>query len=143
MKRQPTEAQRAAAHARREAMRKLAKRVSDMPEADRLALALRIGLRTIEGHELSPFNACMVYMQCPTATMVGGYRQWLRAGRVVSKGQHGLSIWVPIGKPKVESSEPAESNEGEKPGFVLGIVFDIGQTVEQGADVESEALAVA
>ena len=126
-RRQPTEAQRQASAVRRARMRVLAKRVSAMPVEDRLALADRIGLRTIEGHELSPFNACMVYMQCPAASIVGGFQQWRRAGRCVRKGEHGAAIWVPVGQPRA-GEEGENLPDLDDLHFVLGTVFDVCQT---------------
>jgi antirestriction protein ArdC len=119
-------------------MREFAKRVSAMTADDRRALADRIGLRTIEGHALSVFNACMVYMQKnPPATVVGGFRQWLTAGRCVRKGEHGFAIWVPIGRENGnrESSEPTGDDKRDSLRFTLGTVFDVSQTdpVEVGA----------
>ena len=58
-------------------------------------LSLSAGISTVEAHPLSQTNACLVAFQCPTATIVGGFKQWLKAGRCVRKGEHGLSIWVP------------------------------------------------
>src|SRR5208282_4903090 len=82
-------------------------------------------------------------MQIPGASMVGGFRQWLKLGRCVRKGQHGASIWVPAGARKADSP-PAGAGEdahdagvaGEGSGgsdrtrFVIGTVFDVSQTDE-------------
>ena len=126
-RRQPTEAQRAAAAERRSRMRLLAKQVSAMPVEERTALAQRIGLRTIEGHELSCFNACMVFMQRPCASIVGGFQQWRRAGRMVRKGEHGAAIWVPVGTPR-EGEQGQDTPDLDDVRFVLGTVFDVSQT---------------
>ena len=122
-KRQPTEAQKAKAAERRATMRKLAGTVSAMSKEERDAIAARFGVVTIEGRTLSPFNAAMVWSQNPAATVVGGFRQWLKAGRAVCKGQHGMSIWVPCER-KSDDDTPDETF------FVLGTVFDVSQTQE-------------
>lgn len=94
-----TPEQHAAALERRAAMRKLAKQISDMVPAQRAELAARFPVVTIEGRALSVFNSCLVATQSPNATVVGGFRQWIKAGRGVRKGEHGMAIWVPL-KPR-------------------------------------------
>lgn len=132
-RRQPTEGQRAQATERRTQMRRLARSVSAMSKDERAQIAARFGVVTIEGRALSPFNACMIWAQNDGATVVDGFRQWLRAGRCVCKGQHGLAIWVPTGrrdKPEDgDGKEPGEDSE-QRPTFILGTVFDISQTSE-------------
>lgn len=67
-------------------------------------------------------------------TVVAGFRQWIKAGRCVCKGEHGLTIWVPVGGKKAVRIEEQGSNESETQedgvSFVLGTVFDISQTRE-------------
>jgi hypothetical protein len=125
MRREPTEEQRARAHERREKIRKLATVVSAMTDEQRLQMAQRHGIRTIEGHELSVFNHCLLLTQSDSVSVVGGFRQWKRAGRIVTKGQHGLAIWCPI-KPK-DKPDAGELNDS-KTRFMLGTVFDVTQT---------------
>ena len=119
------------ARARREKIRELAKVVAAMTEQDRVSLAQRTGIRTIEGHELSVFNHCLLLTQNPNLSIVGGFRQWKKAGRSVMKGQHGLAIWCPV-KPKAtpdaDELEGDQDGEKSKPRFMLGTVFDISQT---------------
>lgn len=113
-----------AAKAERQARTRLfAKQVGALSPAQRLEMASKAGLQVVGERSLSPFNQCLVIFQRPTATVVGGFKQWLAAGRCVRKGEHGLSIWVPIG-PKNENGDV------EKIGFVGGTVFDIAQTNE-------------
>lgn len=120
---------------KRAAVRQIAARIKAMSEADRINFACKYGLRTIEARELSPFNQCLVLFQNPDASCVGGFRQWIKNGRAVRKGERGLSIWVPTGR-KSENPETGDT-ETDKVGFVLGTVFDIAQTDE----IESEVLA--
>lgn len=110
---------------RKEAARKLAATISKMSDTERAAMAARMPVVTVEGRTLSVFNCCLVSTQCPSATVVGGFKQWLAAGRAVRKGEHGYSIWVPCGK-----KGDGEQAEGEKPFFMLGTVFDVSQTQE-------------
>jgi antirestriction protein ArdC len=112
-----------------------------MPEGERAALAAKVvGVVTVEGHALSLHNVLLIAMQCPTATIVGGFRQWIKAGRAVRKGEHGISIWVPV-KPKGETEQgaaPAADPKGGDTRFIAGYVFDVSQTDEilQPADLQ-------
>jgi len=123
-RREPTAEQRQAAAERRERMRKLAATVAAMSDEERREIAGHV--ITIEGHPLSLHNACMLAMQLPGVSVVGGYRQWRKAGRHVVKGARGLSIWVPIAAPKADE----DSERDERPRFRLANVFDIAQTAE-------------
>lgn len=135
-RRQPTEAQKAKAAERRTAMRKLARTVSAMSQDERGAIAARLGVVTIEGRALSTFNACMIWSQNPAATVVGGFRQWLRAGRCVTKGERGMSIWVPCSEKRANDATEHAIGE-DRTFFILGTVFDVSQTqkVETGKAV--------
>ncbi len=120
-----TAEQKEAAQQRRANMRALAKTISGMTPDERSQFAEKIPVVTIEGRPLSPFNQCMVAMQNHNATVVGGFRQWIKSGRAVMKGQHGYAIWVPIKGKAVEGSEEADETR-----FILGTVFDVTQTQE-------------
>ena len=102
-----------------------------MTEDERSALVLKLGaIVTCEGRALSAFNSCLVLTQFPTASMVGGFRQWKGHGRSVKKGEHGLMIWVPT-TGKDDTEQPTEEEtEGvaKRAGFIMGTVFDITQT---------------
>jgi hypothetical protein len=124
MKRQPTEQQKAAAAARRERFRQMAKQVAAMTDEQRGQIVSNIGaVPTCEGRALSVFNSCLILSQCSAASMVGGFKQWIKAGRAVKKGEHGLGIWIPM----VGKSEEDEAGELY---FNMGTVFDISQTQE-------------
>jgi N-terminal domain of anti-restriction factor ArdC len=134
-RRQPTAEQKQKAAERRERFTALAKHVADMTEDERGALVMKLGaIVTCEGRALSPFNTCLVLTQLPTASMVGGFRQWIDKGRAVKKGEHGLMIWVPTkGKEDADKpAEPAAEVEGtaKRSGFIMGTVFDVSQTEE-------------
>jgi hypothetical protein len=134
-RRQPTEAQRAAAAERRERFKAIAARVAAMSEDERSALVVKLGaIVTCEGHALSAFNSCLVRTQFPTASMVGGFHQWRAKGRKVRKGEHGLMIWIPTARgEKGEDAAPITDAQGDgdkakRAGFVMGYVFDVSQT---------------
>src|SRR5215211_2508729 len=134
---QPTAEQKAAAAERRARFTELAKRVAEMTDDERAALVAHVGaVVTCEGRALSVHNSCLVLTQLPTASMVGGFRQWKAHGRSVRKGEHGLMIWVPT---KAKDAEPTASatqsatdapaeGEAKRAGFIMGTVFDISQT---------------
>lgn len=97
-----------------------------MPKAQREAMAAKLpAIATVEGRALSPFNMCLVAAQFPAATLVGGFRQWRKAGRIVRKGEHGMSLWVPF-RAKAEGADDAE--QGGDVRFGMGTVFDVSQT---------------
>ena len=124
--RQATAEQKAAAAERRSKMRAIAKTISDLDAAQRASLAARSNIVTIEGRALSVFNQCFAATQNPTATVVGGFRQWLAAGRAVRKGEHGIAIWVPCKRKDADGQE----GEADETRFILGTVFDVSQTIE-------------
>ena len=133
-----TAEQKEKAEARRLKFRALAKQLSALPAHERAALAARLPvIATIEGRTLSPFNMCLIAAQYPSASIVGGFRQWLKAGRVVRKGESGLSLWCPAGKRKESASAPADASDNDSPRFIAGCVFDVSQTEE----LQAEAVA--
>ena len=116
-RRQPSAEQRAKAAERRERFRVLAKQVADMTDDERAALVMKVGaIVTCEGRALSVHNSCLILNQLPTASMVGGFRQWKDKGRSVKKGEHGLMIWVPTGTRNTRSSPSAPVRSPRAPG---------------------------
>ena len=129
MKRTLTPEQIARRDERRAKFKVLWKQVADMPELERVQLANRTGLLTCDGHSLSPRNQCLIILQAPKASVVGGFRQWLKHGRAVRKGEHGAMIWVPTGGRKSTGPQgETVLEEGTETRFTIGTVFDIGQT---------------
>jgi len=130
MRKEPTEAQRAAAKERRARMSALAKRIAGMTPEQQADLT-KDNIVTIEGHVLSMRNQIMVAMQGCKSTIVGGFHSWRKAGRAVAKGSHGFAIWVPIGT----KTKTDDGHEGvtDVTGFTLGTVFGVDQTEPVGA----------
>jgi hypothetical protein len=115
----------------RELARSLAGKIAKMSDAERLELAARVPITTIDGRTLSLKNMILVGMQRPDATMVGGFRQWIGAGRCVKAGEHAAWLWVPSTR-KIEGdgeTEGADTGETETR-FLLAPVFDVAQTQE-------------
>lgn len=139
-KRNVTDEQKAAAEARRESFRALSRQIAAMTPEQRAEIAARMpAVVTVAGHALSAFNSALLVYQNPTATVVGGFRQWLAANRCVRKGERGAAIWVPTGGRAEATGEGAEPNAeaGERPRFIVGYVFDVTQTHECEAKQEA------
>lgn len=80
-------------------------------------------------------NLCLIAMQCPTATDVSGYKQWIKRGRRVRKGERGIAILAPSHYVKRDKAtgEPVldeHGNEKMVPAYRTAYVFDIAQTDE-------------
>ena len=133
-----TPEQRARAEERRARFRTLARRIAGLSPEERAAIAARVHPTTVDGHPVSLHNACLLAAQCAAVTLVGGFRQWRRAGRHVRKGEHGLALWVPCGTAKSEPSESESEGEAEGVRFLIGTVFDVSQTEPNGAGDEEE-----
>lgn len=128
-RRQLTPEQTAARDARRAKFKALWKQVADMPEAERAQAVCGLVYVSCDGAGYSGKNMLLIALQFRGATVLGGFRQWLKHGRAVRKGQHGISIWVPVGyKQATVAADGAEVTETDKTGFVAGTIFDISQT---------------
>lgn len=119
----------------REKARHLAKQIAGMSEEQKAQWLARVPVLTMEGRPISGKNHMLVAMQCETATMVGGFRQWLAAGRAVRKGETALYIFAPGGRGKAEASAPSSAEPGaaaegaaESVRFIMVPVFDVSQT---------------
>ena len=83
-------------------------------------------------HQYSAGNLWLILAQMPTATTVCGFHGWLRLGRHVRRGEHGLKILAPVAVRRSES-EDAEDEPQAVTRFRVVTVFDISQT--EGADL--------
>jgi len=117
----------------RDRFRALCSTVAAMNPWQREQYAARMpGLVTCEGRVLSMFNHCLLASQSEIPlTIVGGFRQWLKTGRCVRKGEHGLMIWFPR-QPRKGTTAAPEPEPGEQTDtrttFMIGYVFDVTQT---------------
>ena len=77
-------------------------------------------------------NTLLIMAQMPSATRIGGFHFWLRLGRHVKKGEHGLRILAPVTVRKVEDEDEDGSDGGDDARtvtrFRIVTVFDISQT---------------
>jgi hypothetical protein len=80
-------------------------------------------------HRYSLRNTLLIAFQCPHATHVAGFRQWLELGRCVRKGEKAIRIFAPVRyrRPDDEQSDDKET-ELQLVGFRLAAVFDVSQT---------------
>ena len=103
------------------------KTLSEMTEEQRQAAADKFGIVTVEGHLLTPHNQCFLVAQSEVNfTIVGGFQQWKKAGRIVRKGEHGFLIFVPSKTKQGDNSEMISDEEDVH--FFTATMFDISQT---------------
>jgi len=102
------------------------KRLAEMSPEQRAEMIARAGsIVTVEGRALSSRNTELIANQMDGVTIVGGFQQWKRAGRMVRKGEKGLAIWVPAMQKGKEGEDP---NPEDDMYFFGASVFDITQT---------------
>lgn len=111
---------------RSEKFSKARKLLANLTDEQREQIANSFGVVTVEGRVLSRYNQLLLSMQSGNLeskpSVVGGFNQWKKSGRIVKKGATSLIIWIPT----IKSSDKPE-NETEL-NFLLGNVFDIQQT---------------
>ena len=80
-------------------------------------------------HAYSFKNVVLILTQCPDATAVAGYNQWLERGRHVRAGQKAIRIFGYSAK-KITDTDPDTGEETERraPRFPILSVFDESQT---------------
>ena len=128
---------------KKEKIIRIRKTLSEMTEEQRQAIADKFGIVTVEGHLLTAHNQCFLVAQSElNFSIVGGYKQWQKAGRSVRKGEHGFYIFVPSkskeeslvspngGENSARESVPSGevSSDDDTPFFFTAVVFDISQT---------------
>jgi antirestriction protein ArdC len=83
-------------------------------------------------HNYSFNNVMLIFMQCPNAERVAGYKTWQKLKRQVRKGEKAIKILAPI--PFKYEKEVEKEDGGKDTKEVKGItfraipVFDVGQT---------------
>lgn len=96
-------------------------------------------------HSYSARNNLLIFMQCPHASYVAGFKAWkTNFNRYVKKGEHGISI-IGFSKKKITKLQPKLNEHGQQmtdaagktimekvtveiPNFVPVNVFDVSQT---------------
>jgi len=111
---------------KKEKIIRIRKTLSEMSEEQRQAVADKFGIVTVEGHLLTPHNQCFLVTQSEiNFSIVGGFQQWKKAGRIVRKGEHGFLIFVPS---KAKQGDNSEMISDDDVFFFTATVFDITQT---------------
>lgn len=114
-----------------EKMKAIAAQVAKMTEAERAAIAERMPVVTIAGHVISARNTVLLAMQQENpVTIIGGFRQWMEAGRVVRKGEKAAYILRPVVR-KGEAAPDGASDAGADSVdrfFIQVPMFDVSQT---------------
>lgn len=129
-------------------MSKVPKRLTDEKRAERRRADREFAreaverLRSSEGwqtwlasrrhfHRYSLANQVLIAMQSPTATLVAGFRAWLKLDYAVKRGEKAIRIWVPIppSRKQLKRWQEQGGNPDERPPtyFKLGPVFDRAQ----------------
>lgn len=99
----------------------LAENVTKLMNCDMFKEALRFKSRF---YRYSFNNSLLIYLQCPNAAYVAGYKAWQQLGRQVRKGERGIAILAPIVKKLEENGQ----EEKRLVGFKSASVFDVQQT---------------
>lgn len=106
----------------------LAAKVRALPPERQSEMAGELGTVTCEGRPLSRFNCVYLLIQGGSSyplAMVGGFRQWKKAGRSVRKGETAAGyIFVPLTR-KGKDRDPGDDDAVF---FRLVPVFDVTQT---------------
>lgn len=110
---------------------KLAAGIQDIYTSGRYGAYLRVMSKF---YHYSFSNAMLIYLQCPSATLVAGYAAWkTKFGLTVKRGEKGIPILAPCAFRR-DIMQEEDMEEGEKPEtgppvrFKVATVFDISQT---------------
>lgn len=80
-------------------------------------------------YEYSWHNCLLIARQMPDASLVAGFRRWLKMGRHVRKGEKGIGILAPLAyRSKPSADQSSDDNETTIRGFKIVHVFDVSQT---------------
>jgi hypothetical protein len=108
----------------KEKVKKVRELLFSLTDEQRAELLSNAQITTIEGHPLSTNNIVALLVQGCKDPVVGGFRQWIRAGRCVRKGSVGFVIWIPSKK----KSDESDDSEDFEPRFYPTTVFSQSQT---------------
>ena len=112
--------------------RQLLRAISAMTDAERQAMADRLPrVMSPQGHFLTIYNTLLLCQQAQRTdlTVVTGFKAWIKAGRVVRKGERTLGyIAVPIQiRQRDQNGDKTDTKELR---FRFVPVFDVSQTEE-------------
>lgn len=93
-------------------------------KSDRLANYFEFSARF---HKYSANNQMLIYLQCPQATFVAGYRKWQDWGYQVAKGEKGIRILAP----RLAEKKDAETQQVKQVMYFVPVsVFDASQLAD-------------
>ena len=103
----------------------LMRQLKSMDEGEQEVIAGELNIKNPEGHILSAKNQCLLVFQAGDnpLSVVAGFKQWQKHGRIVSKGSKGYLIAVPS-----KTKEKEENEEEDELFFIFKTVFDVSQT---------------
>lgn len=116
----------------------LRKTIANFTDDQKKLIADQYKVTNLDGHVLSHYNTLLLFVQSQgnQPTIVGGFKQWLSAGKAVKKGEHGFIIFFPCGKKQQDKETDDNGNQIIEPEyFATGTVFDVSQ-VESVKDKE-------
>jgi len=79
-------------------------------------------------HRYSLHNTMAIWIHCPLATHVAGYKAWQKLGRQVLRGQTGIPIFAPCTQAVSEIEGEGEKKVRKVIGYKIVYVFDVSQT---------------
>ncbi len=80
-------------------------------------------------HRYSLHNTMAIWIHCPNATHVAGYKAWQNLGRQVRKGESGIPIFAPCTQAVPKGEEEDDEKKTRKViGYKIVYVFDVSQT---------------
>lgn len=128
----------------------IADMIAKLTDEQREMLLKKIGaVATIEGHKCSIYNTLFMFYQRieMPLSIVGGFKQWQKAGRKVKKGEKGMMLLFPIHHERKDKNGEVLLNPltGEPliwTNFRVGYVFDITQTEKDGYTPDEMPLAL-
>ncbi|NPV81770.1 MAG: ImmA/IrrE family metallo-endopeptidase [Firmicutes bacterium] len=79
-------------------------------------------------HRYSFHNTLSIWLHCPHASQVAGYKTWQKLGRFVKKGERGIPILAPCIVKRTIVDEGGNEEEVAHTSFKVTYVFDVSQT---------------
>jgi hypothetical protein len=113
---------------RQSKIKELRTKLSSLNESQRNEIIKHGIVTNIDGHILSLHNTLLVHLQSSDfiPSVVAGFNQWIKQGKAVKRGQHGIMIFFPVGNKNDDNEVISPTN------FYTATVFDISQVMDIG-----------
>jgi antirestriction protein ArdC len=105
-----------------DSLEQLAQAVDEQASSEEMKRYLNLMARF---HRYSWGNCLLIAMAKPDATLVAGFSQWKRLGRMVRQGEKAIRIMAPC---PVRREDPKTGDAEERVFFKSACVFDVSQT---------------